>query len=192
MKYAEDRKLLLVLLAVLTAVVVGGSVDLYLDSPERWLSVHVIFELVLILTSLGLALYLWRGWVGAARDLEETREELSLRREERDAWRESARTFLDGLGHAIDRQFDQWQLTPAEREVAMLLIKGYSHKRIAHRTDRSERTARQHAVSVYRKAGLSGRAELAAYFLEDLMLPAQMEREGDDDSEDPRSAAGMT
>jgi hypothetical protein len=31
---------------------------------------------------------------------------------------------------------------------------------------------RQHAVAVYRKSGLAGRAELAAFFLEDLLLPA--------------------
>ena len=37
--------------------------------------------------------------------------------------------------------------------------------------DRSERTVRQHAVSVYRKSGLAGRAELSAFFLEDLLLP---------------------
>ncbi len=30
---------------------------------------------------------------------------------------------------------------------------------------------RQHAVAVYRKSGLSGRAELSAFFLEDLLLP---------------------
>jgi hypothetical protein len=41
---------------------------------------------------------------------------------------------------------------------------------------------RQHAVSVYRKSGLSGRAELAAFFLEDLLLPqpaAAETREGE-------------
>jgi len=36
---------------------------------------------------------------------------------------------------------------------------------------RRERTVRQHAVAVYRKSGLSGRAELSAFFLEDLLLP---------------------
>ena len=34
----------------------------------------------------------------------------------------------------------------------------------------SARTVRQHAVAAYRKAGLSGRAELAAFFLRDLPL----------------------
>ena len=30
---------------------------------------------------------------------------------------------------------------------------------------------RQHAVSVYRKSELAGRAELAGFFLDDLLLP---------------------
>jgi DNA-binding NarL/FixJ family response regulator len=52
-----------------------------------------------------------------------------------------------------------------------LLLKGHGHKQAAALTGRSERTVRQHAVSIYHKAGLSGRAELAAFFLEDLLLP---------------------
>jgi hypothetical protein len=31
----------------------------------------------------------------------------------------------------------------------------------------------QHAVAVYQKSGLQGRAELAAFFLEDLQLPRE-------------------
>jgi hypothetical protein len=37
---------------------------------------------------------------------------------------------------------------------------------------RGERTVRQQALAVYRKSKLSGRASLAAYFLEDLLLPS--------------------
>jgi DNA-binding CsgD family transcriptional regulator len=62
-------------------------------------------------------------------------------------------------------------LTPTERRIALLLLKGYSHKRMARVTGTSERTVRQHSVAVYRKAGLSGRAELAGFFLDPLMLP---------------------
>ncbi len=53
----------------------------------------------------------------------------------------------------------------------MLLLKGLGHKEVAALLERSERTVRQHAVSVYRKSGLAGRAELSAFFLEDLLLP---------------------
>jgi DNA-binding NarL/FixJ family response regulator len=56
---------------------------------------------------------------------------------------------------------------------ALLLLKGYGHKEIAKLLGRSERTVRQHAVAVYRKSNLSGRAELAAFFLEDLLLPPE-------------------
>ena len=54
-----------------------------------------------------------------------------------------------------------------------MLLKGYEHKQMAARTGRSERTVRQHAGAVYEKAGIGGRAELAAYFLNDLMLPEE-------------------
>lgn len=118
-----------------------------------------------------MATTLWIGWWKAERSLNEMRERLEVRKAERDEWRESARKALEGLGEAIDRQFEAWKLTPAEREVALLLLKGYSHKHVATATGRSERTARQHATTVYQKAGLGSRAELAAYFLEDLLLP---------------------
>ncbi len=59
----------------------------------------------------------------------------------------------------------------AEREVALLLLKGLSHKDIADVRRTSEKTVRQQSLAVYRKAGLSGRAELSAFFLEDLLLP---------------------
>ena len=80
---------------------------------------------------------------------------------------------------AIAEQFSQWQLTPAEREVAMLLLKGHSHKYIARLTHRSERTVRQHAISAYHKAGVGGRVELAGFFLGGLMLP-----EGEDSEQE--------
>ena len=75
----------------------------------------------------------------------------------------------------MDAQFTAWQLTPTEREIAFLLLQGHGHKQIAARTGRSERTVRQHAVAVYEKAGLGGRAELAAFFLQDLR-PGAAER----------------
>lgn len=165
-----ERTTLVAALALLV-VVVGGVIDLILDDPERWWTPHVVFEIGLIGAALGLSVWLWRGWATTATSLASTRAALEERGAERDAWRRSARAALEGLGREIDRQFRAWGLTPAEREVALLLVKGYSHKEIAALTDRSERTARQHAVAVYRKAGLGGRAELAAFFLEDLLLP---------------------
>lgn len=171
MDIGRDSRLPWLLGLALGSIVVGGAVDLFLDQPQRWLSFHVVFELLMIAGALLMATTLWLGWWKAETSLEEMRERLEARKAERDAWRENARRALEGLGEAVDAQFREWQLTPAEREVALLLLKGYSHKHVAKATDRSERTARQHAAAVYHKAGLGSRAELAAYFLEDLLLP---------------------
>lgn len=82
-----------------------------------------------------------------------------------------ARDALAGLGEAIDRQFERWGLSPAEREVGLLMLKGLSHKEVAGVRQTSEITIRQQALAVYRKSGLKGRSELSAFFLEDLLLP---------------------
>ena len=158
--------------ALLLLVATGGALDLALDRPTSWWSAHVMLEVVLTATSLTTAGVLWRGWRRAARSAGEVRRALSEREAqlevERQLWRQHAQDALAGLGRAIERQFDVWSLTPAERDIAVLLLKGRGHKQIAAATNRSERTVRQHAVSVYRKAGVAGRAELAAFFLEDL------------------------
>lgn len=158
--------------ALLVAIAVGGAVDLALDRPATPWSFHVLFELGMLALALGAVAYLWLGWRGAGRALEGTRRELEARGAERDRWRVRAEKLLLGLGEEIDRQLREWELTPAERETALLLLKGYGHKEIAALQQKSERTVRQHAVAVYRKSGLSGRAELSAFFLEDLLLPA--------------------
>ena len=170
-EHESQEKLRLILVVALASIIVGGTIDLVMDQPQDWLSFHVIFETSMIAGALVMATTLWMGWARSARSVEELRRSLEARREERDAWRSSAEHALEGMGRAIDSQFEIWELTPSERDVALMLLKGYSHKLIAKETDRSPQTVRQHAAAVYRKAGLAGRAELSAFFLEDLMLP---------------------
>jgi DNA-binding CsgD family transcriptional regulator len=85
--------------------------------------------------------------------------------------RDKAREILSGLGEEIDAQFDKWGLTAAEREIALLILKGLRHKEIASARHTTERTVRQQALAVYKKAGLDGRTDLAAFFLEDFLPP---------------------
>jgi DNA-binding NarL/FixJ family response regulator len=162
----------LVLAAIFLLVVVGGTIDLVLDSPPTLLSLHVAFEVLMVLLSLGAATYLGHGWYMTQTRLLATVEESARLRREREEWEDRAAELLSGLSSAISDQFDVWSLTPTEGRVALMLLKGLSHKRIARTTDTSERTVRQHSVSIYRKSGLSGRAELAGFFLEALFLPA--------------------
>jgi DNA-binding CsgD family transcriptional regulator len=86
-------------------------------------------------------------------------------------WKQEAGGLLAGLGVAIDAQFDRWEFSPAEREIALLLLKGLSHKEIAQIRKVGEATVRQQAQRLYRKANIGSRNDLAAFFLEDLLLP---------------------
>jgi DNA-binding CsgD family transcriptional regulator len=132
---------------------------------------HLVLEVLAgALAIVGLGLFVRHAWTVhvAADDLE---RDLHVMEAEAGRWREEARTALEGLAAAIDREFAKWGLTDAERDVALLLLKGLTHKEIAGARHTSEGTVRQQALSIYRKAGLSGRSNLAAFFLEGLTLP---------------------
>ena len=174
----ESRRLRILIAVVLVATIVGGGFDLYLDAPEQWWSAHAVYEIALITAAMMMSIMLWRGWWRSRRTLVETQQLLASHVAEREAWRASASAALNGLARAMDERFAAWGLTPTEREVALRLLKGHSHKQIAFETGRGERTVRQHAVAVYQKSGLTGRAELSAFFLEDLLLPGKREESG--------------
>lgn len=74
------------------------------------------------------------------------------------------------LFSVMNKQFNDWKLSPSEHEIALLLIKGMSMKEIFEMRQVKEKTVRQQATQVYAKSGYAGRHELAAHFIEDLML----------------------
>lgn len=71
----------------------------------------------------------------------------------------------------VQKQFDVWDLTDSEQEIVISLLKGLSFREVASLRSTREKTVRQQATGIYRKAGLSGRHELAAWFFEDLLDP---------------------
>jgi DNA-binding CsgD family transcriptional regulator len=168
----------MVLLFTLIAVLVG--IDLITDLGGSTTLAHVLLELVVVAIGFvaagSIALRLRRS----ARDAQDLREQaaqlaeaLRLTRQEAAQWRSNAADLIAGLSAAIDTQLARWHLSPAEKEIALLLLKGLSHKEIAGIRSVSETTVRQQARSLYRKAGLSGRNDLAAFFLEDLLGPRE-------------------
>lgn len=145
-----------------------GVADIYMDLHEHVSALHVFLELAIISLSLLPALYLLRRWN-------------VVRRKAMDA-EQNLQDYLQGLGKRIEKEFQQWGLTDAEKKTALFILRGLSHKEIAAHCHRSEGTVRQHAVSVYRKAGLTSRAEFSAYFLQKLLTPLtpQIEEETDE------------
>jgi DNA-binding NarL/FixJ family response regulator len=82
---------------------------------------------------------------------------------------ERAARLSGELQAIMRRQFAEWGLSPAECEVALLLIKGLSMREISAARKVAEKTVRQQATAVYAKSGYAGRHELAAHFIEDLL-----------------------
>jgi DNA-binding CsgD family transcriptional regulator len=161
------------------AAVIGGIgllLGLELIEEPDASAFDLLFELLeiapIVLTSVGVVL-LFRETRHQREDQTKLIRELEVARAQGQRWRAEARAHLKGLGDAIDAQFSRWNLTEAEREVALLLLKGLSHKEIAAVRATSERTIREQARSLYAKAGLTGRAALSAFFLEDLIAPIE-------------------
>jgi DNA-binding CsgD family transcriptional regulator len=95
--------------------------------------------------------------------------DLEAARAEGEAWRREAHVHVEGLGAAIDRQFEIWGLTEAEREIGILMLKGLSHKEIASLRGTGDPTVRHQATTIYQKAGVESRTAFCAFFLEDLL-----------------------
>lgn len=66
--------------------------------------------------------------------------------------------------HAGPGDMDQW-LTHAERDVVALVCEGLTNVQIAQRLSVSPRTVQSHLLKVFRKFGVSTRAELVARIL---------------------------
>lgn len=180
----SEGRLLTGVLLTFVAIALLAGLDIASDLAEGTTLGHVLAEGGVFLAGLTGAAVMARLLLRAARQARAARLEASglaaqLKVSEAEAtrWREETRDVMQGLSAAIDRQFQRWALSPAEKEVAFLLLKGLSHKEIGDVRSISEATARQQARAVYKKAGLTGRNDLAAFFLEDLLpgVPAGRE-----------------
>jgi DNA-binding NarL/FixJ family response regulator len=165
----KDLVLSVALLASIGSFVAADIVEDY-DAGLRF--DHFAIHVVIIALAVTHGLVLWTRLRAQRHEARGLGRALEASRQETERWRREAATAIHSLGEAIDRQFARWELTEAEREVALLLIKGLSHKEIAALRDTSERTVRQQALAMYRKSGLGGRSQLAAFFLQDVLAPA--------------------
>lgn len=69
----------------------------------------------------------------------------------------------------IDAHFRNWNLSKSESDVALMLMKGFSTQEIADLRTTKPGTVKSQTSAIYQKAGLRGRNELVAFFVEDLL-----------------------
>ncbi len=69
----------------------------------------------------------------------------------------------------MQERFNDWGLTPAEKDVALFALKGLTSSEIAELRNTSEGTVKAQTNSIYRKAEVTGRPQLLSLFIDDLL-----------------------
>jgi DNA-binding NarL/FixJ family response regulator len=157
-----------------------AAYDIVSDLSQGASVAHLTVEGATVLCCLLIASYLILAMIRDAKDVRQANQNLRHNLAESlgsaAKWKSEAESLLTGLGKVIDRQFSDWRLTPVEKDIALFLLKGLSHKEVAFIRNVSDATVRQQSRSIYKKAGVTGRHGLAAFFLEDLALPVGSDR----------------
>lgn len=155
---------------VLTVVVIGNLGDVIYDYQEGASTAHILMELGIAILSFALISSLTVGIWRQSRSNTRLKAELESVSSNGDQRLPPAlASARHELALVLKQQFETWSLTQTEREVAMLLLKGLSFKEIASVRDTMEKTVRQQASAIYKKADVSGRHSFSAWFIEDLL-----------------------
>ncbi len=169
----DSKNLPLMLLFLSGAVMVLVGLDLISDYASGSTLRHLFLEAVLLVVSGAFFVLAVRRLLLANREIVSLRGDVAELGLEKERWREENRQLLAGLSVKIENQFAHWKLTQAEMEVGFLLLKGFSLKEIADVRNTQVKTVQQQSQSIYQKTGLASRAQLAAFFLEDLLPPGE-------------------
>jgi len=160
-----DKTRLVIGFLVLLAVI--NLVDIYSDMLEGSSWTHILEETIMVFIFIGIIGYLYQHLKTSSLSLEHARAELNNIKNLYEQQSESMQQARKDYSKVIYQQFEQWKLTKSEQDVALLLLKGLSLKEVAAVREIKEKSVRQHASNIYSKANLTGRHELAAWFLDD-------------------------
>ena len=156
-------------LIVLTLVAIFFITDIFFDMQEGIPVSHIWHEVVMFGIAFGALIWQIRVIMKKNDHIESLNTELLDTKQSYQEWKAKTHASAQEIRQLIDKQFLLWHLSHSEKDVALLLIKGLSMKEIAEIRNTQEKTVRQQATTIYKKSELSGRQELAAFFLEDIL-----------------------
>lgn len=165
-QFRSQEVFFVMLLVIITLLTTSDLISDYLEGTEAW---HLAVEALVVLLSVGGIAYLLQAFIKRQGELEQLKLQLAETNDHLSEARQQIRTAGQEYTQVIQKQFDTWQLTPSEKEVASLLLKGLSFDEIANVRNTKEKTVRQQATAIYRKSGLGSRHEFAAWFFEDFL-----------------------
>ncbi len=129
--------------------------DVLLDIFTIGLETHIAHEIVatlaLILGSLFGGVELWRA--------------LQRNRRSDAALQMASGAFSD----LLRGRFRDWKLSPSERQVALMTLKGFDGPEIAALRGTAAGTVRAQLGNIYAKSGTNGRGQFVSLFIDDLL-----------------------
>lgn len=156
-KKGRDRQVRLVAAIVVVQAVAAMFfvADALGDVSEEGINLHIAIEALIAFALLA----------GVILGLRHTRMLLAEARR-----REAALQVARGaLAAHVATRFGEWELTPAEAEVALFALKGCDAGEIAALRGAAQGTVRAQLSSIYAKAGVSSQAGLVSLFFDDLL-----------------------
>lgn len=157
------------IIIILLIIMASNIIDFYLDFVRNEPLWHLIEEGVVITMALGLITYMVLNLRQRKRDLNDLLQELKSTEHSLARSKAVIQNARREYGEVIHQQFNDWQLSHSQQEIALLLLKGLSFNEIAAIRETKEKTVRQQASEIYKKAGVSGRHGFSAWFFEDFL-----------------------
>lgn len=165
----------LFIIGILVVIMLLNLADVVTDISLGVPTWHIVQESLIVLAAGLTVTYLIIEMRKQARELERVTRTLSLADEQIADITNEMRSARRQYSELIRHQFDAWNLTASEQQVALLLLKGLSFKEIAAVRDTREKTVRQQASTIYAKSGVDGRHAFAAWFLEDFLAAGPLD-----------------
>jgi len=157
------------LILIFAAVIVASGADLVSDLSHGADTEHIVKEMLVVsISTIVLAWLLW-GLRQQRLEIRSLQQDLETASSPEVPPKKYVLEARKKLGNVVSQQFSEWLLTNSETEVGWLLLKGLSLKEIAMVRSTQEKTVRQQASSIYKKAGVSGRHAFSAWFIEDIL-----------------------
>lgn len=164
----------LIVTVILGLIMLLNMADVITDISLGVPTWHIIEEGLIVLAAGLTAAYLVFEMRRRTRELERLSRDLSQADRQIAHVTAEMRSARRQYSELIQQQFESWELTLSEQQVAMLLLKGLSFREIAAVRQTREKTVRQQASTIYAKSGVDGRHAFAAFFLEDFLATEQL------------------
>ena len=165
-----------IIVGILGVIMLLNMADVVTDISLGVPTWHIVEESLIVLAAGLTATYLVIEMRKRARELERLTQSLSRADEQIADITSEMRSARRQYSELIRQQFNAWNLTAGEQQVALLLLKGLSFKEIAAVRDTREKTVRQQASTIYAKSGVDGRHAFAAWFLEDFLVAPPLQK----------------